>query len=85
MGILSESDESGSIPITVHENFPLSNPLFLGCNAMPRIQYRTVVHSAGKYQKEVQFNDMSATTAGVESVSKYTSAPRKSNTIFILS
>ena len=76
MGILSESDESGSVPITVHENIPLSNPSFLGCSAMPRIHYRTLVHSAGKYRKEFQFNDMSATTAGAESVSKYTSAPR---------
>jgi len=74
--ILSESDESGSLPITVHENFPFSNPSFLGFNAMPRIHYREVVHSAGKYQKEVQLNDMSATTAGAESVSKYNTAPQ---------
>jgi hypothetical protein len=50
MWLLAKSlDERVSVPIIIQDNFPLSNPSFLGCHTRPRIQCVLVVHSVVKY------------------------------------
>jgi len=75
-------EENGYFLVIVEGNFLLSSASFLGCHAMPRIQCRPVVLSAGKFLNEVQFNNMSASTVIAKNVRKYTSTPQLSITIF---